>query len=324
MNNKKVLISIFAASLFLGVASIGMALFLRRPEKSTVPTKEQAAETTTAPADNCCLTFTATEKPIPLACDSVNPKVVSLRPGQSSVLKASASGGKSPYKYTWTGSGGKLSSGDSDSATFTVPAEVVANTTYTIAVSVKDADGKTAESENCKAEVNVTVSPVSLSCTSLSASLTNGLIPLKVEFAATSESTHQITFYEFDFGDGNTEQTTKSSTSHTYNKKGLFTAKVRMRDSEGAWTADNWGDVLSVCTVAITTSETTLIAPTTTAPQGGTETAPQASSAPVVFDTGSGSITLFIFLLGFGLIAFGGYLYLVDRGWLDFEKKING
>lgn len=323
MNNKKVLISIFVASLLLGVASIGFAIILRQPGESTVPTEEKAAETVTAPTDNCCLTFTATDKQTKLSCDNLSPRAVSLRPGQSAVFKASASGGTSPYKFIWDKSGGKLSSSEGDTVTFTVPSEVVADTKYTVTAKVTDANNATAESALCAAEINVTVSPVSLSCTSLAASLTSGLIPLKVTFSATSESTHQITFYEFDFGDGNTEQTTKNNTSHTYNKKGIFTAKVRMRDSEGKWTADNWGDVLSVCTVAITTSETTPPPVTTTAPQGGTGTAPEASSTPVVFDTGYGSVTLFIFLLGFGLIIFGGYLYLLDRGWLDFEKKIN-
>lgn len=93
------------------------------------------------------------------------------------------------------------------------------------------------------------VSPVNPVCNSLSATPTSGSAPTTVSFSTTAtDPSKRITSYKFAFGDGNTEEKTTGTTTHTYSTNGTFTAKVNLKYNS-TWTADK-----TECTKTITLS----------------------------------------------------------------------
>lgn len=78
-------------------------------------------------------------------------------------------------------------------------------------------------------------------CDGLGASTVYGEAPLEVEFIAVGyDPRGVIAEYEFDFGDASGGQPqvvkqTASSAIHTYFNPGVYTAKVRIKDSGGSW-----------------------------------------------------------------------------------------
>jgi len=75
------------------------------------------------------------------------------------------------------------------------------------------------------------------SCTSLSADTTSGDKPLTVQFTGSgSDSDGYINKYQWNFDGGGWDRTTNSNqTSYTYNTEDTYTARLRVRDNDGAW-----------------------------------------------------------------------------------------
>lgn len=275
----------------------------------TISAKVKDAKGNTAEGGDCKATATVlvgTE----LSCDSISPQNFSIQPGESKELTAAASGGIQPYSYLWEASGGSLSSTSGEKVTWMAPSNVVAEVTYTISVKVTDSKGQEAVSDACQAKAKVSVTPKP-ECVSLTASKASGKFPLSVSFSASSESEHEIVSYEFDFGDGNSEKTTKSSVSHTYQKSGTFVAKVRMKDSEGRWSADGLDAVEDVCSVTIKPT-----APETP-PQGGSG----LEASPSVPDTGVFLQTLILIFGGLSLVVLGSFSLIRINRLRHFEAK---
>jgi PKD repeat protein len=64
---------------------------------------------------------------------------------------------------------------------------------------------------------------------------------LQVTFTCEAEDPDgSITFYQWDFGDGQTETTTDNTIEHTYTQQGLYRAKVTVRDNQGATAVSNY------------------------------------------------------------------------------------
>ena len=77
-----------------------------------------------------------------------------------------------------------------------------------------------------------------LKCLSLSATPKGGEIPLKVTFTARASDTARAEAYRFAFGDGQVDETSVATTSHTYSSAGTYTASVRVKDSAGVLTPE--------------------------------------------------------------------------------------
>lgn len=71
---------------------------------------------------------------------------------------------------------------------------------------------------------------------SFSATPTSGKAPLEVDFGASSSSDQDgyISTYEWNFGDGNTEEWAMPSTSHTFDSTGDYTVTLTVYDDEGS------------------------------------------------------------------------------------------
>lgn len=79
--------------------------------------------------------------------------------------------------------------------------------------------------------------PEELACTSLTASPATGNFPLTVNFTAAATNASLAVRYRFVFGDGNTQESTAPTISHTYTTAGTYSASVSISDSQGNWTS---------------------------------------------------------------------------------------
>lgn len=277
----------------------------------TISAKVKDAKGGLAESESCQATATVSVSS-GLTCDSVSPKNFTVVAGESKDITVTSSGGTPPYSYSWRASGGTLSSLSGKSVTWTAPSNIVAEVTYKITASVTDAKGEKADSKDCESKARVSVSGVSKpDCLSLTANKSSGKFPLSVSFSTSSEGEHEIVSFEFDFGDGNSEKTTKSSVSHTYQKSGTFVAKVRMKDSEGQWSADGFDAVEEVCKVTI--SPTAPEVP----PQGGSG----LEASPSVPDTGVFLQTLILIFGGLSLVVLGSFSLIRINRLRHFEAK---
>lgn len=77
-----------------------------------------------------------------------------------------------------------------------------------------------------------------LRCLSLSATPKSGEIPLRVSFSARASDPARARAYRFAFGDGQVDETSTATTSHTYYSAGTHTASVRIKDPEGVLTPE--------------------------------------------------------------------------------------
>ncbi len=133
----------------------------------------------------------------------------------------SASGGSSPYTYSWNfGDGSPASTTQNPSHTYTVAGS------YTAVLTVTDSTGASST-----ARVQITASaPASLSA-SVTAQPTSGTAPLKVSFTGSASGGVAPYNYSWSFGDGSTGSGT--SVTHTYASVGNYSATLTVTDSSG-------------------------------------------------------------------------------------------
>lgn len=98
---------------------------------------------------------------------------------------------------------------------------------YSPVLRVTDNDGLFSTTK-----VLVAVNPVPVTV-SASVSHSVGKSPLNVSFSGAAKSDHQITLYEWNFGDGNKDST--AIIDHTYNSTGSYKAIFKAVDSTGAY-----------------------------------------------------------------------------------------
>lgn len=139
-------------------------------------------------------------------------------------------------------------------------------TAYNFRVRSKDASSNEGMSTNS----TFTTSNAAPTITSFSANITNGVLPLTVNFTAVAaDSDGFIAKYEWDLdGDGVFEVNsgTASVTSFTYTNAGTYNAKVRVTDNGGATTVSNAVAV----TVASTSNQPPVVSSLTASVNSGT------------------------------------------------------
>jgi PKD repeat protein len=135
-------------------------------------------------------------------------------------LSSTASGGTTPYSYSWDfGDGSAASTVQNPSHTYAAVGNYVAT------VTVSDALAHTA-----KATVGVSVSPA-LTATA-SASPTSGQAPLTVSLSASPSGGKTPYTYSWNFGDGTAASSAQNPT-HPYGGPGTFVAQVTITDANG-------------------------------------------------------------------------------------------
>jgi len=144
--------------------------------------------------------------------------------GQAPLLvnfTGNASGGKSPYTYSWN-------FGDGQSFSSQNPAHTYQNAgNFTATLTVTDSASAAAN-----ATVNISASlytPLSASC---SASPTSGQAPLTVNFTGSASGGTAPYTYSWNFGDG--QSSTTQNPTHTYQNAGNFIATLTVTDSASA------------------------------------------------------------------------------------------
>ena len=174
-------------------------------------------------ANGCLDTITMiVTEPTLLLANSGSPVTVCL--GENVTLTASATGGTSPYSYSWNGVNQN-------------PLTYSANATQTEQLIVTDANGCTSA-----AQVITTVLPLPIA--SATATPSTGGMPLQVTVSNQSQNS---TIYDWNFGNGSTNQTSDlSNVSTTYTIDGTFI--IELIASNGLC-QDYWYDTIVVIPV---------------------------------------------------------------------------
>lgn len=134
--------------------------------------------------------------------------------------------GVAPYTYSWDFGDGTTGTGQYTSHIYNDPGS------YTVTLTVTDSAGQTSSDDHLIITVK---SSTGLSATA-QASVTSGEIPLTVDFTAAAQGGVPSYTYIWNFGDGTSETTTNTTTSHTYTTPGTFTAVLTVKDSVNAQT----------------------------------------------------------------------------------------
>src|SRR5207244_1293783 len=197
---------------------------------------------------------------------------------------ASASGGTTPYSFSWSfGDGtanvaGGTTNPNTQSHTYTVKG------TYTVKVNVTDANGakQTASS-------TITISPLTLAVVFTTAP-TTGTVGTAISFTASASGGTTPYSFSWSFGDGTAKvaggATNPKTQSHTYATKGTFTVKVNVTDSNAK---------LLTASAPISITGTPLVLTFTTAPTTGT-----VGTAVSFTATASGDTSPYTFSWNFG------------------------
>jgi len=260
-------------------------------------------------------------------------------------LTASGTGGTEPRTFTWTATGGTVTSSHDRKkvVTWKAPASAKGGDSYTITATVHDADNQTATSNTCKATATIseelTQDP---RCLALTAEPTSGQAPVTVSFSVSaSDPSSRIVAYKYTFGDGNTEEKATAATTHTYATNGTYTAKVNLRFNS-SYTAD-----LAECTKTLTfspgggededgqeyshtvcTSDNRCVsvsgAGTSECEVDADCSAPTTTTTPPpVPETGAGRSSLLLFLSSLGVAILGLVgLKKIDPLFKKFEKRL--
>src|SRR2546425_534061 len=157
--------------------------------------------------------------PPPALSASFSHSPTSPQAGQTITFTGSASGGASPYTYSWNF--GDSSTGSGISATHTYQAAG----DYSVVLSVRDAGGQTTSTTQT---VTVT-SPPSALTTSFTYRLSSPQTGQQITFTASASSGTSPYTFSWSFGDGSTG--TGSSVTHTYSSAGSYTVALTVRDS---------------------------------------------------------------------------------------------
>lgn len=167
-----------------------------------------------------------------------------------------ATGGVSPYTYSWNFGDGQSSTSQNPSHTYTL------TDSYVATLTVKDSQGAQA-SDSMTVSVTQTADPLTVLA---SASPTAGLAPLSVSFTGSASGGTSPYSYSWDFGDGGSSTTQNSS--HTYTAIGNYTATLTVTDASSDKAVSPVG-----ITVTSTTAFSLTLSSQTGAPapgQGGT------------------------------------------------------
>jgi len=139
----------------------------------------------------------------------------------------SASGGKSPYTYSWDFGDGNTSSSQNPSYTYSTAG------TYTVTLTVTDSNTNTATDT---LTITATSPPVPLSV-SASASTTSGEAPLTVNFTGSASGGTSPYSYSWNFDDG--QSSSEQNPSHTFNSSGTYTVTLTVTDSTSNTATDS-------------------------------------------------------------------------------------
>ena len=129
--------------------------------------------------------------------------------------------------YEWDFGDGSEGTGGQTTHTYAASGD------YIVKLTVYDSHGGTGEATQIVSvgeEANV--APIA----SLTASPSEGVSPLAVDFdaSASSDSDGSIASYEWDFGDGDSGQGSSPLASHTYDSAGSYTVLLTVTDNDGA------------------------------------------------------------------------------------------
>ena len=183
---------------------------------------------------------------------------------------ADATGGVSPYTFSWDFGDGSSSSDQNPTHTYSTAAD------YIVILTVTDSLANEAS-----ASVNISaaesIPPLEAS---VSASPVSGIAPLAVSFTGNATGGVAPYTYSWDFGDGSSS--TLQSPSHTYTQSGNFTAKLTVIDNQDIEESES-----TTISVTAETAETQLSISAVTdlpAPGWGGTTDPQTGNH--IFPTG--------------------------------------
>jgi len=161
---------------------------------------------------------TVTSPPPPPLSASFTFKPSSPDAGQAVSFIGSASGGVSPYSYSWSFGDGGTASGSLVSHTFQSAG------TYTVILTIKDSAGQIAKSSQT---ITVNARPSA----SISYSPSNPLPLLSVTFTGSATGGTQPYSYSWDFGDGTTAS--GQTVSHSYLLPGSYVVTLTITDANG-------------------------------------------------------------------------------------------
>lgn len=138
-------------------------------------------------------------------------------------FEAMAAGGAAPYVFSWSfGDGGATASGNLATHLYVGPG------TYLATLTVVDAHGNVATAHT---QVAVTSSVAGTLSAKASSSVTNGVAPLTVDFAGSTQGGVGPYVYLWSFGDGSAS--TQANPSFVYTTVGSFTASLVVTDATG-------------------------------------------------------------------------------------------
>ncbi len=182
---------------------------------ATLTVQDSASATATASK-----TITVSATPPPTASVSATP--TSGAAPLTVRFTGSASGGTSPYTYSWDfGDGFPTSSQQSPSHTYTAAG------TYTATLTVRDAVSATGTASR-----TITVTPPPSLTATAAASPTSGAAPLAVYFTGSASGGTPPYTYSWNFGD--TTTSSQQNPTHTYTAAGTYTATLTVRDAASA------------------------------------------------------------------------------------------
>ncbi len=177
---------------------------------------------------------------------------------------ADATGGVSPYTYSWDFGDGSSSSEQNPTHTYTSAGD------YTALLTVTDSLANEASaSVNIRAAENIPPLEISANATPSS-----GIAPLAVSFTGNASGGVEPYTYSWDFGDGSSS--TLQNPSHTYSQSGNFTAKLTVIDNQDTEESES-----TTISVTAETAETQLSISAVTdlpAPGWGGTTEPQTGN----------------------------------------------
>src|SRR5207245_992095 len=152
--------------------------------------------------------------------------------GTAVSFTANASGGTTPYSFSWRFGEGSAKVAGGATNPNTQSHTYAAKGTFTVRVNVTDASAKLA---TASATITITGTPLVLTFTTAP---TTGTVGTSVSFTAQAAGDTAPYTFSWNFGDGTANvsggTTNPNTQSHTYHVKGTYTVKVNVTDANGA------------------------------------------------------------------------------------------